>query len=158
MSGSASETVLSLMGSRRAAAAGDLLVAAEKGDAGAVESLRSRGGHPDGPRGLRGYAALHYAGKGGHHASVALLLRHGASATLRTEVPRRKPPAPRLAPHGGTAHPGTQAGDTALHLSAYGGSDSCCEALLDAGAEVDATNEVRPSVGTALGAAAAHDL
>lgn len=89
LSGSASETVLTLMGSRKAAAAEDLLVAAEKGDAGAVGRLLARGGHPDESCGLKGFTALHYAGKGGHHAVVALLLRHGASATRPTEVSSR---------------------------------------------------------------------
>lgn len=55
------------------------------------------------------------------------------------------PLATRPPAHGHTTDPSAQGGDTALHLAAYCGSASCCEALLDAGADVDASNEVRPS-------------
>ena len=97
-----------------------LLVAAENGDAKAIDFLLRQGASADarGSKGLELFTALHYAACRGHLLVAERLIRAGCANVNATNKDEESP----------------------LHLAAYGGYLNIVELLLDSGANVHAAN------------------
>jgi ankyrin repeat protein len=127
-----------------------VMTAARTGDPEALELLLSAGADPN-AHGTRGQTALMWAAAQGHPEAVGVLLSHGADVHARSDswsqvmaVPPHSDPAnQQVVPHGD---------NTALLFAARSGDVASARLLMEAGADLDATD----AAGTTATVLAAH--
>ncbi len=115
-----------------------VMTAARTGAPDVLELLLTAGAEPD-ARGTRGQTALMWAASQSHPETVRVLLAHGADVSARSDTwsqvmavpPHADPANQQDVPHGG---------NTALLFAARVGDVTSARLLLDAGADVDATD------------------
>eukprot|EP00904_Undaria_pinnatifida_P003933 jgi/Undpi1/13540/HiC_scaffold_8.g03199.m1 len=128
-----------------------LHAAADAGDASAVETLLRGGADPNSrvkrPRYDKGATALHLAAKGGHLEVALALLAAGAETSGRdahghVAVVRALLSAGEPTDLIASGRKGGACDDTPLHLASASGQVEAMAALLEAGADVDAGDEI----------------
>lgn len=115
-----------------------VMTAARTGAPDVLEALLSAGADPN-ARGTRGQTALMWAASQKHAEAVRVLIEHGADVHARSDTwsqvmavpPHADPANQQDVPHGG---------NTALLFASRVGDVASAQLLLDAGADVDATD------------------